>query len=143
MAKPKGTVQPHGSYQVHIYAMGKWVYDMRETDVWWSTSDVGWIVGHSYVVYAPLLFGCSTIMYEGVPDHPSPDIWWQIIERNRVTQAWISPTGVRALMKHGDEWPEKYDLSSVRLVVLRRRSSESSCMGMAPEESVQGQNSSY
>lgn len=117
MAKPKGTVQPHGSYQVHIYAMGKWVYDMRETDVWWSTSDVGWIVGHSYVVYAPLLFGCSTIMYEGVPDHPSPDIWWQIIERNRVTQAWISPTGVRALMRHGDEWPEKYDLSSVRLVV--------------------------
>lgn len=78
---------------------------------------MGWIVGHSYVVYAPLLFGCSTIMYEGVPDHPSPDIWWQIIERNRVTQAWISPTGVRALMRHGDEWPEKYDLSSVRLVV--------------------------
>lgn len=117
MAKPKGTVQPHGSYQVHIYAMGKWVYDVRETDVWWSTSDVGWIVGHSYVVYAPLLFGCSTIMYEGVPDHPSPDIWWQIIERNRVTQAWISPTGVRALMRHGDAWSEKYDLSSVRLVV--------------------------
>jgi len=117
MAKPKGTVQPHGSYQVHIYAMGKWVYDMRETDVWWSTSDVGWIVGHSYVVYAPLLFGCSTIMYEGVPDHPSPDIWWQIMERNRVTQAWISPTGVRALMRHGDAWSEKYDLSSVRLVV--------------------------
>ena len=117
MAKPKGTVQPHGSYQVHIYAMGKWVYDMRETDVWWSTSDVGWIVGHSYVVYAPLLFGCSTVMYEGVPDHPSPDIWWQIIERNRVTQAWISPTGARGLMKYGDEWPGKYDLSSVRLVL--------------------------
>jgi len=117
MAKPKGTVQPHGSYQVYIYAMGKWVYDMHETDVWWSTSDVGWIVGHSYVVYAPLLFGCSTIMYEGVPDHPSPDIWWQIIERNRVTQAWISPTGVRALMKHGETWPKKHDLSSLRLVV--------------------------
>ena len=117
MAKPKGTVQPHGSYQVYIYAMGKWVYDMRETDVWWSTSDIGWIVGHSYVVYAPLLFGCSTIMYEGVPDHPSPDIWWQIIERNRVTQAWVSPTGVRALMKYGETWPKKHDLSSLRLVV--------------------------
>ncbi len=117
MAKPKGTVQTHGGYQVHIYAMGKWVYDMRETDVWWSTSDVGWIVGHSYVVYAPLLFGCSTIMYEGVPDHPSPDIWWQIMERNRVTQAWISPTGARALMKYGDDWPRKHDLSSVRLVL--------------------------
>ncbi|MCK4668808.1 AMP-binding protein, partial [Candidatus Bathyarchaeota archaeon] len=67
MAKPKGTVQPHGSYQVYIYAMGKWVYDMHETDVWWSTSDIGWIVGHSYVIYAPLLFGCTTIMYEGTP----------------------------------------------------------------------------
>ncbi len=117
MAKPKGTVQPHGSYQVYIYAMGKWVYDMRETDVWWSTSDIGWIVGHSYVVYAPLLFGCSTIMYEGVPDYPTPDVWWKVVEKNLVTQMWISPTGARALMKYGDKWPKKHDLSSVRLVV--------------------------
>ncbi len=116
MAKPKGTVQPHGSYQVYIYAMGKWVYDMRETDMWWSTSDIGWIVGHSYVIYAPLLFGCSTIMYEGVPDHPKPDVWWQIVEKNSVTKFWTSPTGVRALMQHGDEWPKKHDLSSVKLV---------------------------
>jgi len=116
MAKPKGTVQPHGSYQVYIYAMGKWVYDMHETDVWWSTSDIGWIVGHSYVIYAPLLFGCSTIMYEGTPDHPSPDIWWHIIEKNNVTKFWISPTGARALMRYGDEWPKKHDLSSVKLV---------------------------
>ncbi len=116
MAKPKGTVQPHGSYQVYIYAMGKWVYGMHETDVWWSTSDIGWVVGHSYVVYAPLLFGCSTIMYEGVPDYPTPDIWWQIVEKNHVTKLWMSPTGVRALMKYGDEWPKKYDLSSVKLV---------------------------
>ena len=117
MAKPKGTVQPHGSYQVYIYAMGKWVYDMSESEVWWSTSDVGWIVGHSYVVYAPLLFGCTTIMYEGLPDHPTPDVWWQILERNKVSKLWISPTGVRALMKYGDEYPKKHDLSSLRLVV--------------------------
>ncbi|MEM3696725.1 MAG: acetate--CoA ligase [Candidatus Bathyarchaeia archaeon] len=117
MAKPKGTVQPHGSYQVYIYAMGKWVYDLNENDVWWSTSDIGWIVGHSYVVYAPLLFGCTTIMYEGVPDHPTPDVWWQIIERNHATKLWISPTGVRTLMKYGDEWPKKHDLGSVKLVV--------------------------
>jgi acetyl-CoA synthetase len=117
MAKPKGTVQPHGSYQVYIYAMGKWVYDMQQGEVWWSTSDVGWIVGHSYVVYAPLLFGCTTIMYEGLPDHPTPDVWWQILERNKVNRLWISPTGVRALMKYGDEYPRKYDLSSVKLVV--------------------------
>ncbi len=116
MAKPKGTVQPHGSYQVYIHSMGKWVYNMDETDIWWSTSDIGWIVGHSYVVYAPLLFGCTTIMYEGLPDHPSPDIWWRIIERNKVSRFWISPTGVRALMKYGDEYPKKYDLSSLKLV---------------------------
>jgi acetyl-CoA synthetase len=116
MAKPKGTVQPHGGYQVYIYAMGKWVYDMHETDVWWSTSDIGWIVGHSYVIYGPLLFGCSTIMYEGVPDYPAPDIWWQIIEKNNVTKLWTSPTSVRALMRYGEELPKKHDLSSVKLV---------------------------
>ena len=117
MAKPKGTVQPHGSYQVYVHAMGKWVYDMRESDVWWSTSDIGWIVGHSYVVYGPLLFGCTTIMYEGLPDHPTPDVWWQLLEKNKVSKLWISPTGVRALMKYGDEYPKKHDLNSLGLVV--------------------------
>jgi len=116
MAKPKGTVQPHGSYQVYIYSMGKWIYDMRPDDVWWSTSDVGWIVGHSYVVYAPLLFGCTTIMYEGLPDYPTPDSWWRIIEKNQVTKLWISPTGARSLMKYGDEYPKKYNLSSMEMV---------------------------
>jgi len=117
MAKPKGVVHVHGGYQVYIYAMAKWAYDMKSDDVWWSTSDIGWIVGHSYVVYGPLLIGCSTVMYEGVPDYPQPDIWWSIIEKNRVSQLWISPTGVRTLMKYGDEWPKIYDLSSLRLVV--------------------------
>jgi len=116
-AKPKGTVQPHGSYQVYIHSMGRWVYAMSDTDVWWSTSDIGWIVGHSYVVYGPLLIGCSTVMYEGVPDYPSPDVWWRIAEKHHVTKMWISPTGVRALMKHGDEYPEKHNLSSINLVV--------------------------
>jgi len=116
-AKPKGTVQPHGSYQVYIHAMGKWVYNMSDRDIWWSTSDIGWIVGHSYVVYAPLLFGCTTIMYEGVPDYPAPDVWWRIAEKHRVSKMWISPTGVRGLMKFGDEYPAKHDLSSIDLVV--------------------------
>ena len=116
-AKPKGTVQPHGSYQVYIRSMGKWVYDMSDNDVWWSTSDIGWIVGHSYVVYAPLLMGCTDIVYEGVPDYPTPDIWWQMLEKHRVTRLWISPTGVRGLMKFGNEYPAKHDLSSLKLVV--------------------------
>jgi acetyl-CoA synthetase len=96
--------------------MGKWVYDLRESDIWWSTSDVGWIVGHSYVVYAPLLFGSTTIMYEGLPDYPTADVWWEILERDKVSKLWISPTGVRALMKYGDEYPKKHDLSSMKLV---------------------------
>ena len=116
-AKPKGTVQPHGSYQVYISSMGKWVYDMSDRDVWWSTSDIGWIVGHSYVVYAPLLAGCTNVIFEGVPDYPTPEIWWRILEKHRVTRLWISPTGVRGLMKFGNEYPEKHDLSSLKLVV--------------------------
>lgn len=116
-AKPKGTVQTHGPYQVYIYAMAKWVYGLNENDVWWCLSDIGWVVGHSYVVYAPLLFGCTTIMYEGVPDYPAPDIIWKLAEKHGVTKFWMSPTLVRALKRFGDELPKKHDLSKVELVV--------------------------
>jgi acetyl-CoA synthetase len=116
-AKPKGTVQTHGGYQVHIYAMGKWVYGLNDADIWWCLSDIGWIVGHSYVVYAPLLIGCTTIMYEGAPDYPGPDILWKLVEKHKVTKMWMSPTLIRTIMKYGDEWPKKYDLSTLKLVV--------------------------
>lgn len=116
-AKPKGTVQTHGGYQVHIYAMAKWIYGLKDTDVWWCLSDIGWIVGHSYVVYAPLLLGCSTVMYEGALDYPQPDILWKLAEKNKVTRMWLSPTLIRGLMRYGDEWPEKHDLSTIELVV--------------------------
>ncbi len=116
-AKPKGTVQTHGAYQVYIYAMGKWVYGLSDEDVWMCLSDIGWVVGHSYVVYAPLLFGCSTVMYEGVPDYPKPDILWALAEKNRVTKMWVSPTLIRTLMRYGDEWPKKHDLSSIKLIL--------------------------
>lgn len=116
-AKPKGTVQTHGGYQVHIYAMAKWIYGLKDTDVWWCLSDIGWIVGHSYVVYAPLLLGCSMVMYEGALDYPQPDILWKLAEKNKVTRMWLSPTLIRGLMRYGDEWPEKHDLSTIELVV--------------------------
>jgi acetyl-CoA synthetase len=116
-AKPKGTVQTHGGYQVHIYSMGKWVYGLKDTDVWWCLSDIGWIVGHSYVIYAPLLTGCTTLMYEGTPDYPEPDVLWKLVEKHKVTKMWMSPTLVRALMRHGDKWPEKHDLSTIEVVV--------------------------
>ena len=116
-AKPKVTVQNHGGYQIYVYSMGKWIYALKEADVWFCTSDIGWIVGHSYNVYGPLLFGCTSILYEGTPDYPRPDMWWEITERNRATGLWLSPTGVRGLMKLGKEQAKKHDLSSVERIV--------------------------
>ncbi len=115
-AKPKVTVQNHGGYQIYVYSMGKWIYALKEEDVWFCTSDIGWIVGHSYNVYGPLLFGCTSILYEGTPDYPRPDMWWEIVERNRATGLWLSPTGVRGLMKLGIEQARKHDLSTVERI---------------------------
>ncbi len=115
-AMPKVTVQNHGGYQVYIYSMGKWIYSMRDSDVWFCTSDIGWIVGHSYNVYGPLLSGCTSILYEGTPDFPRKDMWWDILERNRVTAWWVSPTGVRGLMRLGIEGAQAHDVSTVERV---------------------------
>lgn len=115
-ALPKVTVQNQGGYQVYVYSMGKWIYGMRDTDVWFCTSDIGWIVGHSYNVYGPLLSGCTSVLYEGTPDFPKKDMWWDILERNKVTAWWISPTGVRGLMRLGIEGAQSHDLSSVERV---------------------------
>ncbi len=115
-AKPKLTVQNHGGYQVYIYSMGKWIYGLDADDMWFCTSDIGWIVGHSYNIYAPLLVGCTSILFSGTPDYPRPDMWWDIVERHKVTAIWTSPTGVRGLMKLGLEEARKHDLSSVKRV---------------------------
>ncbi|MFW6151274.1 MAG: acetate--CoA ligase [Chloroflexota bacterium] len=116
-AKPKVTVQCHGGYQVYVYLMSKWIYGMTPDDVWFCTSDIGWIVGHSYNIYGPLLIGCSSILYAGTPDYPNPDMWWDLIERNKVTGAWFSPTGIRGLMKLGTEQARKHDISTVERVL--------------------------
>jgi acetyl-CoA synthetase len=115
-AKPKVTVPVHGGYQQYVYSMGQWIYKMRPEDVWFATSDIGWIVGHSYNVYGPLISGCTTLLYEGTPDFPGKDMIWDVIERNKVSALWISPTGVRALMKLGLEEARKHDLGSVERV---------------------------
>ena len=115
-ATPKVTVHCHGGYQIYIHSMGKWIYKLRESDVWFCTSDIGWIVGHSYNVYGPLLSGCTSILYDGTPDYPGNDMWWDIIERNQVTGLWVSPTGVRGLMKIGIKSAQKHDLSSVERI---------------------------
>ncbi|MHB8156722.1 MAG: acetate--CoA ligase [Desulfocucumaceae bacterium] len=115
-AKPKVTVQKHGGYQMYVYCMGKWIYGLKEEDVWFATSDIGWIVGHSFNVYGPLLTGCTTILYEGTPDFPRKDMWWELAARNKASALWLSPTGVRGLMRLGIEHAQKHDLSSIERI---------------------------
>jgi acetyl-CoA synthetase len=115
-AKPKLAVHKHGGYQVHIHSMGSWVFGLRETDVWWSTSDIGWVVGHSYIVYAPLLRGCTTIAFEGAIDHPAPDVIWRAVEEFGVTGIFTSPTAVRLLMRYGAQHAQGHNLASLERI---------------------------
>ncbi|MGP3668249.1 MAG: AMP-binding protein [Candidatus Bathyarchaeota archaeon] len=116
-AKPKPTVHVHGGFQIWTYWTAKWIYGLNPRDVLFNTTDIGWIVGHSYIAFAPLLIGCTVIMYEGTPDYPKPDQWWEVMEKNKATIAWISPTGARMLRKLGTEQAEKHDLSSLQRIV--------------------------
>jgi acetyl-CoA synthetase len=116
-ARPKLAVHTHGPHQVHIHAMGRWCFGMRPEDVWWATSDIGWVVGHSYIVYAPLLFGCTTIAYEGALDYPDATTVYRIVEEHRVSGIFTSPTAVRLLMRYGTEPSRRHDLGSVERVV--------------------------
>jgi acetyl-CoA synthetase len=115
-AKPKLAVHSHGAYQVGIHNTGSWVMDLRETDVWWSTSDIGWIVGHSFIVYAPLLAGCTTIAFEGALDHPGPETFYRILAEEKVTGLFTAPTAIRMLMAHGAKAIGENDISSVERV---------------------------
>jgi acetyl-CoA synthetase len=112
-AKPKLAVHGHGGYAVHIAAMGDWVFGLRPGETWWSTSDIGWIVGHSYIVYAPLIAGAATIAWEGALDHPNADEPWSIIEREGVTGVFSSPTAIRLLMRYGEDIPRRHDLGTL------------------------------
>ena len=114
--KPKGIVHTTGGYLVGTYATTKLVFDLRDDDVYWCTADIGWVTGHSYVVYGPLANGATVLMYEGAPDWPDKDRFWSLIERHRVTIFYTAPTAIRAFMKWGTEWPARHDLSSLRLL---------------------------
>ncbi|UCG41747.1 MAG: acetate--CoA ligase [candidate division WOR-3 bacterium] len=114
--KPKGIVHIHGGYAVGTYSTLKFVFDLKPDDVWWCAADIGWVTGHSYIVYAPLMNGATSILYEGAPDFPAPDRWWSIVEREKVTVLYTSPTAIRMFMRHGEELPAKHDLSSLRLL---------------------------
>ena len=117
-AKPKGVLHGHGGYQVGISRTLTWVFeaDLTENDVWWCTADLGWITGHSYILYAPLILGTTTLMYESVPDYPEPDRWWELVAKYKVTKFYTAPTAIRAIMRYGDDWPKKHDLSSLKIL---------------------------
>ncbi len=114
--KPKGIVHTTGGYLVGTYATTKMVFDLREEDVYWCTADIGWVTGHSYVVYGPLSNGATVLMYEGAPDWPQKDRFWSLIERHGVTVFYTAPTAIRAFMKWGTDWPGAHDMSSLRLI---------------------------
>ena len=114
--KPKGIVHTTGGYLVGAYATTKWVFDLKEDDVYWCTADIGWVTGHSYVVYGPLANGATVVMYEGAPDWPKKDRLWEIVERLGVTVFYTAPTAIRAFMKWGTDWPAKHNLTSLRLL---------------------------
>jgi acetyl-CoA synthetase len=114
--KPKGIVHTTGGYLVGTYATTKLVFDLREEDVYWCTADIGWVTGHSYVVYGPLANGATVLMYEGAPDWPQKDRFWSIVERHGVTVLYTAPTAIRAFMRWGTEWPKQHDLTSLRLL---------------------------
>jgi len=112
-ARPKLAVHTHGPYAVHIASMAKWVFGLKPEDVWWATSDIGWVVGHSYIVYAPLLIGCTTISFEGSLDYPDEGTLYRLVEENRISSVFTSPTAIRLLMRAGTEPARRYDLSSI------------------------------
>jgi acetyl-CoA synthetase len=114
--KPKGIVHTTGGYLVGAYATTKWVFDLKEDDVYWCTADIGWVTGHSYVVYGPLANGATVVMYEGAPDWPKKDRLWEIVARYGVSVFYTAPTAIRAFMKWGTDWPAGHDLSSLRLL---------------------------
>ncbi|HEU5422324.1 MAG TPA: acetate--CoA ligase, partial [Nitrolancea sp.] len=114
--KPKGVLHTTGGYLVGTYSSCKWVFDMKDSDIFWCTADIGWVTGHSYVVYGPLAYGVSQVMFEGTPDYPDKDRFWDIIERHRVTVLYTAPTAIRGFMRWGRQYPEMHDLSSLRLL---------------------------
>jgi acetyl-CoA synthetase len=113
---PKGLVHTCGGYQVYTATTLSFTFDIKPDDVWWCAADPGWITGHSYIVYAPLMLGATEVIYEGAPSFPNPGRWWQVAEKYGVTILYTAPTAIRGLMRFGDEWPQKSDLSKLRLL---------------------------
>ncbi len=114
--KPKGVLHTTAGYLLYVAATLKWCFDVKDEDTWWCTADIGWVTGHSYIVYGPLCIGATSVMFEGVPSYPDPGRFWDVAQKFHVNQFYTAPTAIRALMREGNEWPRKYDLSSIRVL---------------------------
>lgn len=114
--KPKGLVHTQAGYMVYVAYTFKNIFQYQEQDIYWCTADLGWITGHSYILYGPLLNGATTVMFEGIPSYPDPGAFWRVVEKNKITHFYTAPTAIRALAKEGSEWVEKYDLSSLKVI---------------------------
>jgi acetyl-CoA synthetase len=114
--KPKGVLHTTGGYLLYTHLTSKFIFDIKESDIYWCTADIGWITGHSYIIYGPLSNGATALMFEGIPTYPEPNRFWKIIEDYKVNIFYTAPTAIRALMRLGDEWPKKHDLSSLRIL---------------------------
>ncbi len=114
--KPKGVLHTQAGYLLFTYQTFKWIFDVREEDTFWCTADIGWVTGHSYIVYGPLALGATSLVFEGVPTYPHPDRFWDVVEKYQVNIFYTAPTALRAIMREGDKWPNKHDLSSLRIL---------------------------
>jgi acetyl-CoA synthetase len=114
--KPKGIVHTTAGYLAHVHMTSQWVFDLREEDTFWCSADIGWVTGHSYIVYGPLSNGATSVIYEGSPDYPQPDRMWRLIEKHQINILYTSPTAIRAFVRHGDQWPNQHDMSCLRLL---------------------------
>ena len=114
--RPKGVLHTTGGYLTHVATTTEWIFDLKEDDTYWCTADIGWVTGHSYIVYGPLANGATSLMYEGSPDWPHRGRFWEIIDKHRVSILYTAPTAIRTFMRWGPEWPQKHDISSLRLL---------------------------
>ncbi|UCE74700.1 MAG: acetate--CoA ligase [Methanomassiliicoccales archaeon] len=114
--KPKGVLHTTAGYLLYVYLTSKWIFDLKEEDTYWCTADIGWVTGHSYIVYGPLANGAASVMFEGVPNYPKPDRFWEVVEKYGINIFYTAPTAIRAIMRDGEKWPNMHDLSSLRLL---------------------------
>jgi acetyl-CoA synthetase len=114
--KPKGVLHTQAGYLLYTSLTYKWIFDVKDEDTYWCTADIGWITGHSYIVYGPLAVGATSLMFEGVPNYPKPDRFWDIVEKYKVNIFYTAPTAIRSIMREGDDWPNKHDMSSLRVL---------------------------